>query len=191
MSKVHCYICSEYGHIANQCKKKFCNYCKQSGHLISDYRRRPQNRTSQAFNAVSSTFTSTTIPSELGSNNLTSKTVQQMIQSAFSDFGLTSKDVSSSLWYMDSTASNHMTSSLAPLANVKSYAGNMQIRTANGETLPIKSVGDIPYTLPLTNVFHALDLTSNLIFVGQLIDENCNVSFSKSGCVVQDHDSGR
>ncbi|KAK0574745.1 hypothetical protein LWI29_028369 [Acer saccharum] len=101
------------------------------------------------------------------------------------------KCASSSLWYIDSMVSNHMTSSLAPFANVKPYVGNMQIRTVNGETLPIKSVGDIPYTLPLTNVFHALDLTSFLIFVGQLVDENCNVSFSKSGCVVQDQDSGK
>ncbi|TXG68000.1 hypothetical protein EZV62_009275 [Acer yangbiense] len=191
MSKVQCYRCNEYGHIANQCKKKFCNYCKKSRHLISDCRRRPQNRTSQAFNVVSSTFTPTTVPSESGSNNLTSEMVQQMIQSAFSAFGLTGKDVSSSLWYIDSAASNHMTSSLAPLANVKPYVGNMQIRTANGETLPIKSVGDIPHTLPLTNVFHAPDLTSNLISVGQLVDENCNVSFSTSGCVVQDQDSGK
>ncbi|KAI9198168.1 hypothetical protein LWI28_011280 [Acer negundo] len=117
--------------------------------------------------------------------------VQQMIQSAFPAFDLTGKDVSSSLWYIDSAASNHMTSSLVPLANVKPYVGNMQIRTANGETLPIKSVGDIPNTLPLTNVFHAPDLTSNLIYVGQLVDENCNVSFSKYGCVVQDQDSGK
>ncbi|KAI9174012.1 hypothetical protein LWI28_010318 [Acer negundo] len=144
-----------------------------------------------SFNVVSSTFTPTTILSEHGSNNLTSEMVQKMIQSALSAFGLTGKDVSSSLWYINFAPSNHMTSSLAPYTNVKSYVGNVQIRTANDETLPIKSVGDIPHTVPLTNVFHAPDLTSNLISVGQLVDENCNVSFSKSGCVVQDQDSGK
>ena len=35
------------------------------------------------------------------------------------------------------------------------------------------------------------DLSTNLISVGQLVDNNCNVHFSRSGCVVQDQVSGQ
>uniref|UniRef100_A0A5B7C134 CCHC-type domain-containing protein n=1 Tax=Davidia involucrata TaxID=16924 RepID=A0A5B7C134_DAVIN len=187
MSKIQCYSCKEFGHIANQCKNKFCNYCKKAGHLIADCRRRPQNRTSQAFHAT------TMQPPQAfpASNTLTPEVVQQMIQSAFSALGITGKTTSPSVWYIDSGASNHMTSSSVHLTNVKPYVGNSQIQTANGECLGITSVGDIPHTLPLNNVFHTPLLTSNLISVGQLVDNNCKVSFSKSGCIVQDQDSGK
>ena len=31
LSKTRCYSCKEYGHLANQSKKKLCNYCKRIG----------------------------------------------------------------------------------------------------------------------------------------------------------------
>ncbi|GKV06591.1 hypothetical protein SLEP1_g18464 [Rubroshorea leprosula] len=37
-SKVQCFECREFGHVASCCKKKnACVYCKQSGHIIIDY----------------------------------------------------------------------------------------------------------------------------------------------------------
>eukprot|EP00268_Persea_americana_P004183 TRINITY_DN11319_c0_g1_i1.p1 TRINITY_DN11319_c0_g1~~TRINITY_DN11319_c0_g1_i1.p1 ORF type:complete len:263 (-),score=23.88 TRINITY_DN11319_c0_g1_i1:1121-1909(-) len=36
LSKTQCYSSKEYGHLANQCKKKLCNYCKRTGHIISE-----------------------------------------------------------------------------------------------------------------------------------------------------------
>lgn len=52
-SKIQCYSCKEYGHIANQCKKKLCNYCKKPGHIISKCRRRPQNKNTAAYHVTS------------------------------------------------------------------------------------------------------------------------------------------
>ena len=194
MVNIQCYNCKEYGHIAVHCKKKFCNYCKKPGHLIAECRHRPQHRTSHAFHATSSlgspSANVSVQPTQDPSHALTPELVQQMIQSAFSAFGITGKNASSSVWYVDYGASNHMTSSSTHLINVKPYVGKMQIHTADGECLPIKSVGDIPHTLPLNNIYHTPRLTSNLIYVGQLVDNNCKVSFSKSGCIVQDQDSG-
>ena len=37
----------------------------------------------------------------------------------------------------------------------------------------------------------APDLSTNLIYVGQLVDNNCNVHFSRSGYVVQDQVLGQ
>lgn len=41
MSKIQCYLCKEYEHAANQCKKEFCNYCKGAGHLVSECQQPP------------------------------------------------------------------------------------------------------------------------------------------------------
>ncbi|KAF7127892.1 hypothetical protein RHSIM_Rhsim11G0062800 [Rhododendron simsii] len=149
VSTKQCYSCKEFGHIANNYKKKYCNFCKKPGHLITECRHRPQNRSPNAFYATSveglhmvpnalllSSHTSTT------SNAMTPEVVQQMSQSAFSAFCFT-------------------------------------------------AMSDIPHTLPLHNVFHTPRLASNLISVGQLVDDNCNVLFFKSGCIVQDQASGK
>ena len=41
------------------------------------------------------------------------------------------------------------------------------------------------------NVFLSPSLSANLDSVGKLVDDDCHVSFSKSGCVVQDRVSGK
>lgn len=59
---------------------------------------------------------------------------------------------------------------------------------ANGSNLPITKVGDITQTFK--NVFVSPKLSANLISVGQLVDENCDVKFSRNGWLVQDQVSG-
>ena len=108
-----------------------------------------------------------------------------MILSAFTAFGLSGNHkVSSKPWYFDSGASNHMTNTVVPLSNIKNYDGNLKINTADGSSLLISTVGDLSSSL--TDVFVSPDLSTNLISVGQLVDNNCNVHFSHSSCVVQD-----
>jgi len=84
MSNIQCYSCKEYGHIANNCRKKFCNYCKQQGHIIKDCSTRPQNRRINAFQTVVSDNSSMTA----ASSTLTREMVEQMILTAFSALGL-------------------------------------------------------------------------------------------------------
>lgn len=43
----------------------------------------------------------------------------------------------------------------------------------------------------LTDVFVSLDLSTNLISIGQLVDNNCDVHFSRFGCIVEDPVSGK
>ena len=111
--------------------------------------------------------------------------VQLMILSALTAFRLSGNHkVSSKPWYFDSEASNHMTNTVIPLSNIRNYDGNMKINTTEGSSLPINVVGDLSSSL--TDVFASPNLSTNIIFVGQLVDNNCNVHFSRSGCVVQD-----
>ena len=116
--------------------------------------------------------------------------VQQMIVSTFSTLGLSGKAyLPSSPWYFDSGASNRMTNNVAALTNVTNYSCNLQIHIADGNNLPITAIGDISSSL--TNVYVSPDCTNNLISVGQLVDNDCKVEFSKSGCLVQDQHSGK
>ncbi|WVZ17516.1 hypothetical protein V8G54_010498 [Vigna mungo] len=186
MSTIQCFSCKRFGHYASTCPKKFCNYCKKDGHIIKECPIRPPRQPTTTFitTTVSSILNSSTNPAPIHPNattdapTLTLERVQQMIISAFSALGLSGNSFSP--WYFDSGDSNHMTNNARFLTNIKNYSRNLTIHTAGGNQLPITEIGDIsPF---LTNVFVALGLTSNLIFVGQLVDNNCRVQFSQSGC---------
>uniref|UniRef100_M1BMX3 GAG-pre-integrase domain-containing protein n=1 Tax=Solanum tuberosum TaxID=4113 RepID=M1BMX3_SOLTU len=81
-----------------------------------------------------------------------------------------------------------MTNSTNILKNIREYNGPTQIQVANGSNLPITKVGDITETFK--NVFVSPKLSTSLISVGQLVDNNCDVNFSRNGCLVQDQVSG-
>ena len=113
--------------------------------------------------------------------------VQQILVSALSAIGFQGNH-SAKLWYVESAASNHMTPNPTALCHVRPYDGQSVIQTANGSSLPIAAVGDV--SSALTDVFLAPQLSMNLIFVGQLVENNCNVKFSGDDCVVQDQVTG-
>ena len=143
----------------------------------------------QPFHAANSmTKTPTSVPTN--ADALTLEKVQQMVLSALSALGIQGKsnDISSP-WFVDSGASNHMTGALEHLNNIHTYNGTQNIQIADGNTLSITAVGDI--TPSFRHVFVSLGLVSNLISVGQLVDNNCNINFSRAGCVVQDQVSGK
>ena len=182
---------------------------KKYGHIISEGRRRPQNKGNRALHtshhegsseatmqqvaqqsapSITPTTPANTPPP---ANTLPPKVVQQILQSAFSALGLTGKTPTSQLWYVDSGASNRMTFSSSILTDIQPYHGNSKIHTADGVSLPIESIGKFSHSLPLNQVFYSPQLSSKLLFVGQLIDNNCMVSFSQFGCVVQDQVLGK
>ena len=101
-----------------------------------------------------------------------------MILSAFSTLGLQGNEVISKFWLVKFGASNHMTNSIDILKNFHEYNGPTQIQVGNGSYLHITKVGDI------TKNFKKL--STSLISVGQFVDNNCNVKFSRNGCIVQD-----
>ncbi|KAL9444096.1 hypothetical protein AB3S75_017303 [Citrus x aurantiifolia] len=185
MRQVQCFSCKEYEHIAVNCAKKFCNYCKKPGHIIKECPTRPQNhQASQAAVANQVVDSSTTVDKSV----LTLEMVQQMIITAFSTLGLQGKRIlPSSSWLVDSGASNHMTNSSDTLSNVKKYYGNIKI--ANGSKLPIHAIGD--NNSSIKDVLASPQLSTNLISVRQLVDNNCDVRFSRDGYIVQDQVSGK
>ncbi|KAJ0046336.1 hypothetical protein Pint_05309 [Pistacia integerrima] len=186
MRIVQCFSYKEYGHIATNCTQKFCNYCKKARHIIKECPTRPQNRQANAYQ-VTVDFASSTTPS--ASSALTHEKVQQMIIFKFSALGLQGNGLLSPSWIIDSSASNHMTSSSDILGNVRTYIGSTHIQIANGCQLPIHAIGDVDSTI--RDVFVSPQLSTSLISVGQLVDNNCDVHFSRDGCLVQDQVSGK
>ena len=202
MRVVQCFSCKAFGHIARDCPKKFCNYYKKQGHIISACPIRLERKRGTAYHASTVASSPATLPAAssvvllpaptalANPTTLTPKMVQQMIFSDFTAFRLSGNHkVSSKLWYFDSGASNYMTNTVVPLSNIKNYDGNLKINTVDGSFLPISAVGDLSSSL--IDVFVSPDLSTNLIFVGQLVANNCNVHFSCSGSVVQDQVSGQ
>lgn len=195
MRNVQCFSCKGFGHYASNCSKKFCNYCKKDGHIIKECPIRPPKKSETAYTALVGSSSiggsaNTTTRNATHVQPVTPEMIQQMIISAFSTLGLSGKStLTSPTWYFDSAASNHMTNNANHLANVNEYCGNLEIGTADGNQLPITAIGDISSSL--TDVFVSPALTTNLLSVGQLVENNCKVTFSKSGCLVQDQQSGR
>ncbi|WVZ12533.1 hypothetical protein V8G54_017063 [Vigna mungo] len=186
MSIIQCFSCKRFGHYASTCPKSFAT---------TECPIRPPRRPTTTFSTttISSIPNSSVNPTPVHPNattdapTLTPEMVQQIIISAFSALGLSGNSFSP--WYFDYGASNHMTNNARFLTNIKNYSGNLTIHTAGGNQLPITETGDIsPF---LTNVFVAPGFTSNIISAGQLVDNDCRVQFSQSGCFVQDQHSGK
>ncbi|KAG6504525.1 hypothetical protein ZIOFF_036859 [Zingiber officinale] len=73
------------------------------------------------------------------------------------------------------------------LHNLQKYTDKQNIQIANDSNLPITTIGDIGPSF--RHVFVSPGLSTSLISVGQLVDNNCDVNFSRCGCLVQDQRS--
>lgn len=207
---LQCFDCKEYGHISRNCKKKkFCNYCKRNGHVISECTRRPprRNEAPQHRPHLNPTALQTQVapPADYAASQtiqLTQEQIQDMINtsvaSAFTSMGVSGRynsssfaaSISPSSWYIDSGASNHMTSVEQHFNETKPYTGTEQIIVANGNTLSISGIGSVDLRTPqnqsltLSNVYFVPTLSANLLSVGQLVDSGYSIYFTSSGCVI-------
>ncbi|GAA0163515.1 hypothetical protein LIER_19360 [Lithospermum erythrorhizon] len=80
-------------------------------------------------------------------------------------------------WYVDSGASNHLTSDIQNMSLHNGYSGHDQITVGNGATLPKENIGtstlSTPYkSLTLNNILHVPAITKNFLSISQLATDN-------------------
>jgi hypothetical protein len=99
-------------------------------------------------------------------------------------------------WYVDSGATDHLTSQMNKLNARESYQGTDKVHTANGAGMHISHIGQasVPtYTsaqLRLANILHVPSLTRDLLFVHKLtLDNNVFCEFHPFDIFVKDRDT--
>ena len=99
---------------------------------------------------------------------------------------------SSTAWYLDSGASNHVTGNRSLLVDVKPTEHNRVVHTAGGQSLPVKGTGSVVIKLPngeikaIGNILYVPGLTKNLFSVGSITDKGLTVLFLPHVCHVVD-----
>ncbi|CAL1380274.1 unnamed protein product [Linum trigynum] len=203
-----CHYCREPGHIQPFCKKcNWCNYCKKVGHILSDCRQRARRQSGSsrpsgppppapAFATAERVAppaggvagsSSTAGVSKADLTKLLHEALQVVMSSAFA---AGASSCNSRTWLFDSGAFNHMTSHFRSFSSLEPVSRQLQV--ANGAVLPVTGIGSISEpSLSLSRTLHVPRLVPNLISVGQLADEGCEVRFIDKGCLVQDRMTGR
>ncbi|KAK9751154.1 hypothetical protein RND81_02G246000 [Saponaria officinalis] len=110
--------------------------------------------------------------------------------------GMTHKNfqtVNKNDWIIDSGATNHMTSQLETLENVKELSKGLKINLPDGRYVQVTHKGDITLKngLKLKGVLYVPEFRQNLMSVQRLAKENqCYITFCDSHCYVQEYSKG-
>ncbi len=96
------------------------------------------------------------------------------------------------VWYVDSRASNHMTSDGEWFRDTKDLKTPSFVETGDDTTYPITQIGKVSLSMQdgqtksLKDVLHDPTITKNLVFVGQMVGQGLQVTFNPNGCFVKD-----
>jgi histone deacetylase 1/2 len=162
------------GRFNNYNNKVICQVCGSPGHTaIKCFRRFDENF--QGYNGNNSY------------NNNSSSNSQAYYASSDQNYG-------DSAWYMDSGASNHVTSDMCNLSIQEDYKGSDRLSVGNGSQLDIKHTGSTTIhssrPLHLKNILHVPQITKNLVSISQFtLDNRVIVEFSSNCCLVKDQNT--
>jgi hypothetical protein len=96
------------------------------------------------------------------------------------------------VWYVDSGASNHMTSHEEWFRNIKDLKTLGFVETSDDTTHPITQINKVPLstqdgqTKYLKDVFHVPTITKKFVFISQMVEQSLQMTFNLNGCFVED-----
>ncbi|XP_057759326.1 uncharacterized protein LOC130979796 [Arachis stenosperma] len=201
-SSIECRKCKQKGHIGSNCPKLFCHYCKLSGHLITVCPTRPprsdqhkyQPRPNNSLHVPASTAataTESTPSTSLNTPSVSPLNIESLLKQLLSFSSNTPATLftppGNSKWYIDFGCFNHMSPLRHLFLSLSTTTNAPSVNTANGSLLHATHQGFISQSnIHLPDTYFIPKLNFNLIFVSQLIELNFDVTFSISGCHVQD-----
>ena len=104
----------------------------------------------------------------------------------------TQDDMHDDVWYVDSGASNHMTSRGNWFKELDAMRTPGYVETGDDTVHPIEHMGRVPLVMQdgkvkhLEDVLHVPTITKNLVSVGQMVDQGLQVRFNSHGVFVED-----
>ena len=98
---------------------------------------------------------------------------------------------SDEVWYVDSGASNHMTSHKEWFSYLEKPMQPGVVATGDDTLHPIANVGEVPlnhvgHKGKVMTVLHVPTITKNLVSVGQIVDQGMEVRFTHLGCFIEE-----
>ena len=100
---------------------------------------------------------------------------------------------SENVWYVDSGASNHMTSHGEWFKDLQTLENPGFVETGDDTAHPIAHTGNVPLSLQngnvkyLADVLHVPNITKNLVSVGQMVEGGLQVRFNTDGLYVEEY----
>ena len=193
-SNNYCRNCHKKGHILPQCPTVECHICKKVGHIAPQCptRRKATSYKPHLPNKLVVAGVATANDSSASSSSSPSLSdiesiVKRLLLSHGNNDTALSTIPGNDAWYFDSGCCHHMTSNSKSFSSMSSTNITSPIHTADGSLMTVSHKGSISMTdLTLPDTYFIPKLNFNLISVGQLVDLGYDITFSSSGCHVQD-----
>ncbi|KAH6558794.1 hypothetical protein KP509_1Z045200 [Ceratopteris richardii] len=159
---------------------KGCSNCGKPRHFERDWRLKNQNNRRQQNNYAS------TSANDYGKLFM----VQHHMMNTMTTYGSKSNG---NVWYMESSASNHMTSHAEWFSSLLKWPVLGYVETGDDTSHPIEHRGNIVLSMEdgkvkhLADVMHVPNITKNLVFFGQMVGQGLQVRFNVDGLYVEDY----
>lgn len=186
--KFYCQLCGKLGHFTDRCFHHFDRNFQRPN--FTGFVKFSVQTDQKAYLAAICGSTEVSLPE-------TSSVQYSHFSGTPEAYFASPESVSDSLWFVDSGATNHITSNFNNLTLHSQYQGTEKITVGNGKKLPIKHVGKkLPTqakpisTLSLPNVLHVPAMTKDLINVSKLTkDNNGIVEFHADSRLIRDKET--
>jgi hypothetical protein len=112
---------------------------------------------------------------------------------SMSAFATTSASTPNSVWFVNSGASNHMTSHEDWFRELRKPERPRYVEIGDDTTHPIQHIGNVPFgndeeQTYLKNVLHVPTIMKNMVSVGQIVEQGMQVRFNNDGCFIEKGD---